>query len=86
MNLYTNIFVRLWQWLNEKVSHLNFDGILERLINEYVKPLPEVFKWLFTILLLVIIVLGTGSFIKKTLKLFIVIIIVAAIILFIYKR
>lgn len=81
-----NIFQNIWQWLNDVVSKLNFDGLLNDLIESYVNPLPEVFKWLFAILLSIIVILGTISFIKKTLKLFIVLIIIAAVILFIYKR
>jgi len=81
-----NIFQNIWQRLNDVVSKLNFDGLLNDLIESYVNPLPEVFKWLFAILLSIIVILGTISFIKKTLKLFIVLIIIAAVILFIYKR
>lgn len=81
-----NIFQNLWQWLNSQVEKLNFDGLINNLIEQYVNPLPEVFKWLFAIMLVIIVILGTISFIKKTLKLFIVLIIIAAIILVIYKR
>lgn len=85
MNIY-NVFSNIWQWLNNLVEKIGFDSILENLIEQYVTPLPEVFKWLLTILLGIIIILGTISFIRKTIKLFIVLIIIAAIILIVYKN
>jgi len=84
--IYANIFQRFWDWLNEIVGKLNFDGLLDQFVEQYVTGLPEIFKWLLTILLGIIIILGTISFIKKTLKLFIVLIIIAVVILILYKR
>lgn len=86
LNIYANIFQRFWDWLNGIVGKLNFDGLLDQFIEQYVTGLPEIFKWLLTILLGIIIILGTISFIKKTLKLFIVLIIIAVVILVLYKR
>lgn len=84
--VFTNIFQKIWEWLNNLVGKLNFDGLLDRLIDTYVTGLPEIFKWLLAILLSIIIVLGTISFIKKTLKLFIVLAVIAIVILVLYKR
>lgn len=84
--IYANIFQRFWDWLNEIVGKLNFDGLLDQFVEQYVTGLPEIFKWLLAILLGIIIILGTISFIKKTLKLFIVLIIIAVVILILYKR
>jgi|GEM_PF-3167959 len=85
-NLNTNIFLKVWEWINEQVGKLNFDGILQSLIDDYVTGLPEVFKWLFGILLGIIVVLGTISLIKKTFKLFIILVIITVVVLLLYKR
>ena len=85
-NLNTNIFLKVWEWINEQVGKLNFDGILQSLIDDYVTGLPEVFKWLFGILLGIIVVLGTISLIKNTFKLFIILVIITVVVLLLYKR
>ena len=85
-NLNTNIFLKVWEWINEQVGKLNFDGILQSLIDDYVTGLPEVFKWLFGILLGIIVVLGTISLLKKTFYLFIILVIITVVVLLLYKR
>lgn len=86
-----NIFERIWQaiidffaktgsqidgWLK---STINLDQKIIDLYQSYVVPLPEIYKILGAILLLIIIVLGVFSFIKKAMKLFLVIAVIAII-------
>ncbi len=59
---------------------LDIDGKLLALYNEFVAPLPEIIKILGGLFLAVIIVLGTISFVKKLLKLFIVIAVILVIV------
>lgn len=83
---YTNIFVQFWEKLDHWFGKFNFDQIIRDLLDTYVTPLHEVFKWLFLILFLIIFILGVISFIKKTFKLFLVLVIVAAIIIIATKN
>lgn len=61
---------------------LNLDGLFIGLYDQYVQPIPELFKILGTAFLVIIILLGTISFVKKMLKLFIVIAVIMAIVFF----
>lgn len=65
-------------WLK---STIQFDQTLLELYNQFIVPLPELFKILGGVLLSIIIVLGTFTFIKKLLKLFIVIAVIIVIVL-----
>jgi hypothetical protein len=65
-------------WLE---STIQFDQTLLDLYNQFIVPLPELFKILGGVLLSIIIVLGTFTFIKKLLKLFIVIAVIIVIVL-----
>jgi hypothetical protein len=68
-----------------------FDGLLENifkfdervldLYNNFISPLPELFKLLGAALLAVIIVIGTITFMKKLVKLFVVIAVIIVIVL-----
>lgn len=60
---------------------LDFDGRFMALYDQFVTPLPEIIKILGGVFLAVIIVLGTISFVKKLLKLFIVIAVILVIVL-----
>jgi hypothetical protein len=68
-----------------------FDGLLENIFkfdarvldfyNNIISPLPELFKLLGAIFLAVIIVIGTLTFMKKLVKLFVVIAVIIVIVL-----
>lgn len=60
---------------------LDFDGRVMALYDQFVTPLPEIIKILGGVFLAIIIVLGTISFVKKLLKLFIVIAVILVIVL-----
>jgi hypothetical protein len=87
----------VWEWIQSLFGllygrfntflqdSLDIDGKLISLYNEFVAPLPEVIKIAGLAFLAIIIVLGVFSFIKKMLKLFIVIAIILAIIMFLSR-
>jgi hypothetical protein len=87
----------VWEWIQSLFGllygrfntflqdSLDIDGKLIFLYNEFVAPLPEVIKIAGLAFLSIIIVLGVFSFIKKMLKLFIVIAIILAIIMFLSR-
>lgn len=60
---------------------IEFDQTVLNLYDDIIAPIPELFKLLGAILLAVIVVLGTVTFIKKLLKLFVVIAVVIVIVL-----
>ncbi len=60
---------------------LDIDGRLWALYDQFVAPLPEIIKILGAVFLGIIIVLGTVSFVKKLLKLFVVIAVILVIVL-----
>ena len=78
-NFFMNIFGSINGYLMET---LNLDGLFLGLYEQYVQPFPELFKILGAVFLLFVIVLGVISFVKKMLKLFIVIAIIMAIVFF----
>jgi hypothetical protein len=78
-NFFTNIFGSVNDYL---IETLNLDGLFIGLYEQYVQPIPELFKILGAAFLLIVIVLGMISFVKKMLKLFIVIAIIMAIVFF----
>ena len=59
---------------------LDIDGQLIGLYDQFVSPLDEVFKIVGVVFLSIIIVLGVLSFVKKMLKLFIVLAVILAIV------
>lgn len=80
LNFFTNIYGSINEWLR---SAFQFDQVITDLYSQFIVPLPELIKILGSILLAVIIVLGAISFVKKMLKLFIVIAVILAIVFFV---
>jgi len=78
-NFFTNIHGSINNYLMET---LNLDGLILGLYEQYVQPIPELFKILGAVFLIIVIILGVISFVKKMLKLFIVIAIIMAIVFF----
>lgn len=62
---------------------LDLDGKLLGLYDQFVAPLPELIKIVGVVFVGIVIVLGTISFVKKMLKLFIVLAVILAIVLLI---
>ena len=60
---------------------IGLDNLILNLYDQFIKPLPELIKIPGTVLLLVIIILGTIQFVKKMLKLFVVIAVILVIVL-----
>ncbi len=60
---------------------LDIDGKLIDLYQEFIVPLPEIIKIVGIVFTGIIIVLGVLSFVKKMLKLFIVLAVILAIVL-----
>ena len=60
---------------------IGLDNLILNLYEQFIKPLPELVKIPGTVLLLVIIILGTIQFVKKMLKLFVVIAVILVIVL-----
>ena len=60
---------------------LDIDGKLISLYQEFIVPLPEIIKIVGIVFTGIIIVLGVLSFVKKMLKLFIVLAVILAIVL-----
>ncbi len=79
-NFFENIYGSVNGWMQ---STIQFDQIAVDLYNQFVVPLPEIIKILGTGLLAIIIVFGVISFVKKTMKLFIVIAVILGIIFFV---
>ncbi|MFA6800783.1 MAG: hypothetical protein WCR19_01590 [Acholeplasmataceae bacterium] len=59
---------------------VDIDGRLLSLYNEFIVPLPEIVKILGTAFIAILIVMGTISFVKKLMKLFIVIAVILVIV------
>jgi type IV secretory pathway VirB2 component (pilin) len=76
-NLLGSLFDRINQFL---IDTLKIDETLLGLYDQFVAPLPEWIKILGIIFVGIILVLGTLSFVKKMLKLFIVIAVILAIV------
>jgi hypothetical protein len=60
---------------------IGLDKLILNLYDQFIKPLPELVKIPGTVLLLVIIILGTIQFVKKMLKLFVVMAVILVIVL-----
>jgi len=61
---------------------LDIDGKVLALYDQFIVPLPELIKVVGMVFLGIIIVLGVLSFVKKMLKLFIVLAVILAIVFF----
>ncbi len=64
-------------------NSLDIDGKLTGLYDQFISPLPELIKIVGAVFVGIILVLGTLSFVKKMLKLFIVLAVILAIVLLI---
>ncbi|MDR2822027.1 MAG: hypothetical protein LBV58_00535 [Acholeplasmatales bacterium] len=81
-----NFFNNIGVSINDFIKNLlHFDDLILGLYNDWVLPIPEIFKWLGLLFLAWILILGIISFVKKFIKLFIVIIIILAIVLLVTK-
>mgnify|MGYP000854169448 CR=1 FL=1 len=78
LQFFTDIIGSLDGWLE---STLQFDNNLLGLYNDYIAPIPELFKLVGAVFLGIIIVLGTASFVKKMLKLFLVLAVIIIIVM-----
>ncbi|MBE0700254.1 MAG: hypothetical protein IH571_01055 [Acholeplasmataceae bacterium] len=61
-------------------NSLDIDGKLLSLYNQFIVPLPEIVKILGAVFVGILLILGVISFVKKLLKLFIVIAVIFVII------
>lgn len=87
MNLWETIkgfFFSLYERFNDFLqSTLDIDGRLISLYQEFVVPLPELIKIVGIVFTGIVIVLGVLSFVKKMLKLFVVLAVILAIVVLI---
>ncbi|TNF09724.1 MAG: hypothetical protein EP317_00300 [Bacillota bacterium] len=73
---------RIFGGFNNLIKDLvGFDEKILGLYDQFIAPQPEIFKILGAVFLGIIIVLGVISFVKKMLKLFIVIAVILGIVL-----
>ncbi len=77
-DFFVNQFDRFDGFLGDTID---IDGRLLELYNQFVSPLPEFIKILGAIFVVVLLIFGTVSFVKKLLKLFIVIAVILVIVL-----
>lgn len=87
MNLWETVkgfFLSLYDRFNDFLqATLDIDGRLIGLYQEFVVPLPELIKIVGIVFTGIIIVLGVLSFVKKMLKLFVVLAVILAIVVLI---
>ncbi|MFU8793067.1 MAG: hypothetical protein ACNA7K_03495 [Acholeplasmataceae bacterium] len=87
MNLWETVkgfFFSLYERFNDFLqATLDIDGRLIALYQEFVVPLPELIKIVGIVFTGIIIVLGVLSFVKKMLKLFVVLAVILAIVVLI---
>jgi hypothetical protein len=77
-------FFSLYDRFNDFLRNtLDIDGTLLGLYDQFIAPIDEVFKIVGVVFLGIIIVLGVLSFVKKMLKLFIVLAVILAIVVLI---
>lgn len=76
LEFFFGLFGGFNEWLQ---STIEFDENVLNLYNEFIAPIPEVFKLVGTVFLGIVIVLGTASFIKKMLKLFLILAVIIVI-------
>jgi len=76
-------FESLYGRFNDFLSTtLDIDGKVLALYDQFIVPLPEIIKIVGMVFLGIVIVLGVISFVKKMLKLFIVLAVILAIVFF----
>ena len=81
-----NFFELIYGNFNDWLSRLlDIDNRLISLYNEFVSPLPELIKLVGIVFVGFIFVFGTIGFVKKMLKLFIVLAVILAIVFFITR-
>ena len=81
-----NFFLGLYDKFNTFLQDtLDIDGKLIGLYEEFIVPLPEIIKIVGIVFVVIILVLGVLSFVKKMLKLFIVLEVILAIVLIITR-
>lgn len=76
LEFFFGLFGGFNEWLQATIE---FDENVLNLYNEFIAPIPEVFKLVGTVFLGIVIVLGTASFIKKMLKLFLILAVIIVI-------
>ncbi|HAX02024.1 MAG: hypothetical protein A2Y45_02420 [Tenericutes bacterium GWC2_34_14] len=81
-NFFELIYGNFNDWLS---GLLDIDNRLIGLYNEFVSPLPELIKLVGIVFVGFILVFGTIGFVKKMLKLFIVLAVILAIVFFITR-
>ncbi|MDA0871283.1 MAG: hypothetical protein O2987_00115 [Firmicutes bacterium] len=78
LNVINNIFGDINGFLQNLIQ---FDDLILGFYDQFIAPLPELVKIPGSVLLAVILVLGTIQFVKKMLKLFIVVAVILVIVL-----
>ena len=78
LGFFSNLIGSLDGWLE---STIQLDDRVLGFYQDIIVPIPEVFKLLGALLFVVIVIMGTFTFIKKLLKLFIVIAVIIVIVL-----
>jgi hypothetical protein len=78
LNVINNIFGDINGFLQNLIQ---FDNLILGFYDQVIAPLPELVKIPGSVLLAVILVLGTIQFVKKMLKLFIVVAVILVIVL-----
>lgn len=79
-----NFFLSLFGSFNDFLQRtFQFDELILGLYDQFIVPLPELFKILGAVFLAIIIVFGVISFVKKLLKLFIVLAVILGIVVLI---
>lgn len=87
MDKIIEFFTSAWAWINDAFNNaLNLEGFLGNLYMQYIFPIPSFLKTLLLVLGIIILILGIISFIKKTIKLFVVIAVIALVIIFLTNR
>lgn len=82
----TNLFESLYGRFNSYLTDLlDIDSRLIGLYGEYISPLPELIKVVGIVFVGFILVFGTIGFVKKMLKLFIVLAVILAIVFFLTR-
>lgn len=87
MDKIIEFFTSAWAWINDAFNNaLNLEGFLGNLYMQYIFPIPSFLKTLLLVLGIIILILGIISFIKKTIKLFVVIAVISLVIIFLTNR
>jgi hypothetical protein len=79
-------FLKLYERFNTFLQDtLDIDGRLIGLYEEFIVPLPELIKIVGIVFIVIILILGVLSFVKKMLKLFVVLAVILAIVFFLTR-